>query len=185
MNTTESMEDQAHKIEQCLKGPLTGVLCLSGGFAAGNSKDELFLASAHRMLTSSVCASLVAVNIAAHHMKEGGLLVLPGAAAACVATPGMISYGAAKAYIHHLVSSLAQTGSGMPKDAKVVGLAPVTLDTPANRAAMPTADTSTWTPLGHLSGKLVEWTARPDLLVSGHIYKIETLHHTTEYANIL
>lgn len=62
-------------------------------------------------------------------------------------TVGMIGYGMAKAAVHQLVHSLSQHGSGLPKDTTVVGILPITLDTPANRAAMAGADFSQWTPL--------------------------------------
>lgn len=59
----------------------------------------------------------------------------------------MIGYGLAKAAVHQLTKSLAQKESGLPGDASVVAILPVTLDTPMNRKWMPKADFSTWTPL--------------------------------------
>ena len=72
---------------------------------------------------------------------SGGLLVLPGAKPALGGTPGMMGYGLAKAAVHQLVKSLASTGSGLPDNVNVVGILPVTLDTPMNRKFMPGADT--------------------------------------------
>ena len=69
------------------------------------------------------------------------LLVLPGAKPAVAGTPGMMGYGMAKAAVHQLVKSLASPGSGLPDLACVLGLLPVTLDTPMNRKFMPGADT--------------------------------------------
>ncbi|KAI8336372.1 hypothetical protein BC941DRAFT_429044 [Chlamydoabsidia padenii] len=62
-----------------------------------------------------------------------GLLSLTGALAALNATPGMIGY------------DLAASNGGLPQDAKVITLCPVTIDTPMNRQFMPDADFSTWT----------------------------------------
>lgn len=59
----------------------------------------------------------------------------------------MIGYGLAKAAVHHLTKSLAQKDSGLPDNASVLSILPVTLDTPMNRKWMPNADFSTWTPL--------------------------------------
>lgn len=53
----------------------------------------------------------------------------------------------AKAAVHHLTKSLGSEGSGMPSQATVAAILPVTLDTPMNRKWMPQADFSTWTPL--------------------------------------
>ena len=55
-------------------------------------------------------------------------------------TAGMMGYGMAKAAVHQLVASLASEGSGLPVDCCVLGLLPVTLDTPMNRKFMPQAD---------------------------------------------
>lgn len=59
----------------------------------------------------------------------------------------MIGYGMAKAAVHHLTKSLAQKESGLPNDALVLAILPITLDTPMNRKWMPKADFGTWTPL--------------------------------------
>lgn len=80
-------------------------------------------------------------------MGSGGLVTLPGAKPAIGATPGMIGYGMAKAAVHQLTKSLSQKDGGLPEGSTALALLPVTLDTPMNRKWMPTADTSTWTPL--------------------------------------
>jgi len=77
----------------------------------------------------------------------GGLLTLPGAKPALGETPGMIGYGMAKAAVHQLTKSLSQPDGGLPANSTSLALLPITLDTPMNRKWMPTADTSTWTPL--------------------------------------
>jgi len=41
------------------------------------------------MMSQSVLTSVIASNVSAHHLKEGGMLVLSGAVAALKATPGM------------------------------------------------------------------------------------------------
>ena len=79
------------------------------------------------------------------------MLSLTGANAALEGTPGMIGYGLAKAAVHQLVKSLASEGSGLPAGSKVNAVLPVTLDTPGNRAGMPNADFSSWTPLETLA----------------------------------
>ena len=53
----------------------------------------------------------------------------------------MIGYGMAKAAVHQLVKSLASSGSGLPTNSCVLGLLPITLDTPMNRKFMSGADT--------------------------------------------
>lgn len=103
-------------------------------------------------------SSTIAAALAAHFLKEGGLLTLTGAKAALDGTPGMIGYGLAKAAVHQLTKSLATEGSGLPKNASALAILPVTLDTPMNRKWMPKADTSTWTPLEFVAELFVKWT---------------------------
>lgn len=118
------------------------------------------------MWKQSVWSSLIATSVAAHHLKEGGLLTLTGAFAALQPTPGknlitltesvcyclqyivgMIGYGVAKSAVHHLTKSVAEESGGLPSNSCVLSILPITLDTPMNRKWMPKADFSTWTPL--------------------------------------
>lgn len=80
------------------------------------------------------------------------LIVLTGASAALDprACTAMLGYGMSKQATHFLARSLAawfeeqQAGKGQGQ-ATVAAVLPTTLDTPANRAAMPTADFGAWT----------------------------------------
>lgn len=75
--------------------------------------------------------------------------MLTGAKGAVGATPGMLGYGMCKAAVHHLCLSLAAKGSGVI--ARTICITPTVLDTPANRAAMPTSKTDTWIPMAPLA----------------------------------
>ena len=65
----------------------------------------------------------------------------------------------AKASVHHLVSSLAAPKGGLPTNATVHAILPITLDTPMNRKWMPKADVSTWTPLEFVAELFLNWTS--------------------------
>ncbi len=96
---------------------------------------------------SSIYSSVLAARFASAYLRPGGLLLLPGAAAAYSAAPVMLPYVPVKTAVHNMAQSLAQTSdAGLPEGAKVAVLAPRTLDTPGNRAAMPDVDKSSWTP---------------------------------------
>uniref|UniRef100_A0A8R1HVE4 Dihydropteridine reductase n=1 Tax=Caenorhabditis japonica TaxID=281687 RepID=A0A8R1HVE4_CAEJA len=127
------------------------------------------------MIKQSVWSSAIAAKVASVHLKPGGVLQLTGAAAATGPTSGMIGYGLAKAAVHHLATSLAAEGSGLPQGSSVLTILPVTLDTAMNRKWMPKADHSTWTPLSFISESLLKWTtevsSRPE---SGSLLKITT-----------
>ncbi len=57
----------------------------------------------------------------------------------------------AKCAVHQLVKSAAAPSGGMPPQSRIIGILPITLDTPMNRKFMPDADHSTWTPLETLT----------------------------------
>lgn len=136
------------QISNVLKGDkLDAIICVAGGWAGGNASHKDFIKNSELMWKQSVWSSIIAASIAAHHLKEGGFLSLTGAKAALAETPGMIGYGMAKAAVHQLTKSLASKDSGLPKDALVASILPITLDTPMNRKWMPNADTTKWTSL--------------------------------------
>jgi len=171
--------DAVHNEVAALNHKLDAVICVSGGFAMGNANDPSLFETVESMYGSSVFPSFLASKIAATHLKPGGLLVLPGAGVGgSTATPWGLAYGSAKASVHHLVRSMGSDPegetSGLPPSSTVVGFAPVTLDTPGNRQAMPDADTSTWTPLPVLADHLKAWAQDPSLCSSGVVYKVVT-----------
>ena len=161
---------------------LGAILCVSGGFAAGDAQAPELLAGTEDMFARSVFPSFISVQLAARFLRPGGLLLLPGAAVGGnTPTPWGLSYGASKGAVHHLVKSLAAPGSGLPHDVTVVGLAPSTLDTDANRAAMPDADFSSWTPLQELADEVCKWAVTPSLCTNGGIYHVTTKEGQTSY----
>jgi dihydropteridine reductase len=56
----------------------------------------------------------------------------------------MLGYGLSKAATHYLVKSLA-VDPALQSTVTSLAILPVTIDTPANRAAMPKADFTAWT----------------------------------------
>ena len=120
------------------------------------------------MHSACVQSSVVAAHLSCSLLASGGLLALTGSAAALAPTPGMVGYGMAKAATHHLVSTVA--ASGLPEGAKVVGLLPSVIDTPGNRAGMPDADTSTWTPAADIAQKAMDLVSQSSV-TSGALYE--------------
>jgi len=190
--TKSDLLEQAEEIAAQLNGILKpdqrsgnyldAIVCVSGGFSMATVDNPQYLAGAASLLSSSVFPSLISTSLSHRYLKTGGLLLLPGALAATTPNPAISCYGATKSYIHYLVRSLGMENSGMTQDSKVVGLAPVILDTPANRAAMPDADFSSWTPLPDVSSKILEWANDPGVLpVSGQIFEIRTAKGITRF----
>lgn len=72
----------------------------------------------------------------------GGALVAVSAPAALLGEAGVGGYAAAKAGVLRMVEALAREIA--PKGARANAVLPGTMDTPANRAAMPDADPAEW-----------------------------------------
>jgi dihydropteridine reductase len=158
-------------------------VCTAGGWAGGNAADDGVVDTTQRMFTLCVQPSVTAAHVAGKHLKEGGTLVLTGAAAALAPTPGMLAYGMAKAATHHLVRSVGAPGGGLPPFARVVALLPRVIDTPNNRKFMPGQDTSTWTPVEDIAGKVLEWCERHESprLASGSLVEAATSGGRTKW----
>ena len=96
------------------------------------------------MFTVNLKTAVAASQAALPHLiaRGAGRIVNIGAGAAGRAGAGMGAYAAAKAGVERLSEALAEE----LKDRQVTvnTILPGTLDTPANRAAMPAADTTRW-----------------------------------------
>ncbi len=164
---------------------VSAIVNASGGFAMSDSRADNLFESLEHMYSSSIESSVASARLASEYLSPGGLLVLPGSAAALGPTPWALTYGAMKAGVHHMVKSLGAKNSGMPLNSVVVGIAPVMLDTEANRRSMPDADFSTWTPLELVSGRIFEWASDPlKRPPTGRIIRIETKNNETDFIQV-
>ncbi|CAL8330234.1 unnamed protein product, partial [Gadus morhua 'NCC'] len=145
------------------------ILCVAGGWAGGKCSSKDLVKNSDLMWKQSVWTSTISSQLAALHLKTGGLLALTGAKACLTGTPGMVGYGMAKAAVHQLCRSLGEKNSGLPADAIAVAILPVTLDTPMNRKFMPDADFGTWTPLEYVSEMFFGWASGVDRPVTGSL----------------
>jgi dihydropteridine reductase len=156
------------------------VVNVAGGWGGGGIASADTAAVAQLMIEQSVYSSVVAAHVASKFGEADSLLVLPGAAGALGATPGMVGYGMAKAAIHHLVKSIAADPSQLPAGGGVIAVLPATLDTPMNRQFMPDADQSSWTPTGEAAGNIVDWAAGLARPASGSLVAWETAKGVTK-----
>jgi len=108
-------------------------------------------------------------------LKEGGLLILTGLANV-TSIFGYIGYGVAKAGVHNLVRSLASTGSGLPKDAKVICLSPTTIDSESSAPDL--------VPLNALTQKLYNWATGANPVAHGKIVEVTTKNGQTTWEEL-
>lgn len=142
-------------------GKFDALFCVAGGWAGGDASHESFIKNTDLMMKQSIWTSVISANVAAHHLKEGGVLQLVGAEPCLSGTHFMIGYGLSKAAVHQLTASLAQKGGGLPEGAVVQCILPKTLDTPMNRKFMANADFTTWTPMPYIADMFTKWLEDP------------------------
>ncbi len=124
-------------------GPLYGVVNIAGGFDMA-TLAEGGAAIWDRMYRINLRTALCSCGAALPHFAGRGRIVNIGAGAAAKAGAAMGAYAASKSGVARLTESLAEELRDV--GVTVNAVLPTIIDTPANRAAMPGADFSKWTP---------------------------------------
>jgi short-subunit dehydrogenase len=125
------------------RAPPQLVLCAVGAWAGGQTVEACAEETLDAMLSANLRAPWrLARGVLPAMRQHGGVLVFVTGAAAHAPAPGMAAYGAAKAALHSFVTSLRAELHGSA--VTVHTLAPGTIDTASNRAAMPEASNERW-----------------------------------------
>jgi NAD(P)-dependent dehydrogenase (short-subunit alcohol dehydrogenase family) len=133
---------------------------LAGGFAAG-PVAETGKAALLRQLEMNFVSSFLCCRAAVNRMRGGGRIVNVAARPALEwrSGAGMAAYTASKAAVAALTVALAEE---VVRDGILVNaVAPSTMDTPANRAAMPKADHAAWPKVEEVA-RTILFLASPD-----------------------
>jgi NAD(P)-dependent dehydrogenase (short-subunit alcohol dehydrogenase family) len=135
-------ESLVARVVQALGG-LQGVATTVGGFAMGKLA-ETSLDQWDAMFSLNVKTTWNIYRAAAPVLKAagGGSLVGIGSVAGLHGSSQMAPYAATKSAVMRLTESLAD--ELRPDRIRVNAVLPTTIDTPQNRAAMPSADTTRW-----------------------------------------
>lgn len=137
--------DCAFAVAEALRrfGRLDGVAHTVGGFAtAPVAGDQAELFERMFRLNAGTAFNIFAAALPVLRARRRGSLVAIAAGAGLRASAGMAAYGASKAAVLRLVESIADEAKSEGVRANAV--APGTIDTPQNRAAMPEADFGAW-----------------------------------------
>src|ERR1700736_4885991 len=117
---------------------------LVGGFAGGQTVADTDDATLRRMFDMNLHSAFHILRAVIPHMRKAGAgrIIAIGSRAAENPGPAVGAYSASKAALVSLIRTVALEN----KDAGITAntILPGTMDTPANRKAMPGADTSTW-----------------------------------------
>jgi NAD(P)-dependent dehydrogenase (short-subunit alcohol dehydrogenase family) len=135
---------------------------LAGGYAGAPITDttlaDLRAQLDLNLVTAFLCSREAVRNMTASSASGGGRIVNVTSRAALVPSGGAIAYAAAKAGVVALTRSLAEEVRA--QGILVNAIAPSIIDTPANRAAMPSADHRRWPKPAELAATII-WLASP------------------------
>jgi NAD(P)-dependent dehydrogenase (short-subunit alcohol dehydrogenase family) len=117
---------------------------LVGGFAGGAGVAETSDETWDKMMNINLRTAFCCIRAALKPMQAAGRgrIVAVGTRMAVEPSPNFAAYAVSKAALVALVKNVAAEGQKFGVTANVI--LPSTIDTPANRAAMPKADFSRW-----------------------------------------
>jgi len=164
-DVTDGAAIEAHVAEVRRRFDRLDVLVTAVGGFAGGALVETDRATWEGMLALNLTSAYTAARAVVPHMvaARGGRVVAIASRAVLPPAGGFIAYTAAKAGVIAFAQALAQEvrSHGITVNA----IAPSTMDTPANRAAMPGVDPATWVPVEAVADA-VAWLASES---AGHV----------------
>jgi len=139
--------DEAKRAAQIVisqSGKIDVLVHTVGGFAGGQTVAETDDATWQRMFDMNVNSTFHILRAVIPHMRaaRAGRIIAIGSRAAESPGANVGAYSASKAAVVSLIRTVAIENKNIGITANV--LLPGTIDTPANRAAMPGADLATW-----------------------------------------
>jgi NAD(P)-dependent dehydrogenase (short-subunit alcohol dehydrogenase family) len=154
------------------RGRLDALVHLVGAFAGGQSVAETDDATLNRMLDLNFRLAFYMIRAVIPSMREqgSGRILAIGSRAAVEPSPMAGAYAASKAALVSLIRTVARENSDRGITANVV--LPGTMDTPANRSAMPNADFSKWVHPGQVAKLLVHLATTEASQVNGAVIPI-------------
>jgi NAD(P)-dependent dehydrogenase (short-subunit alcohol dehydrogenase family) len=153
-------------------GHIDALVHLIGGFAGGETIADSDDAMFDRMMNLNLRTALHMFRATLPHMRAqgSGRILAIGSRAAVEPSPMSGLYAASKAALVSLVRTVAAENTDRGIAANVV--LPGTMDTPANRTSMPTADFSKWVPTAQVASLLVHLAGDGASAINGAVIPI-------------
>lgn len=145
---------------------------LVGGFAMAKIADTSLAAFEKQWRLNTVTCFLTCREAvkAIRKTGSGGRIVNVAARPVQVPTPGMIAYATAKAGVAAITQALA--AEVLADNILVNAVLPSTIDTPANRAAMPKADFASWPKPAQIAQTIAFLASSENALTTGTLVPV-------------
>jgi len=141
-------------------GGLDSLAALAGGYVGSGPLEDAPASELPDMLRINLLTLHACCRGALPHLlPRGGSVVTVSSRLAETAGPGAAAYAASKAAVVSLTRSLA--AENRSRGVRFNCVVPTTIDTPANRKAMPAADTSKWTTPDAIA-RVIEFLLSPE-----------------------
>ena len=153
-------------------GKIDALVHLVGGFAGGHSVADTDDSTLERMLDVNFRSAFYVIRAVLPNMRAqgSGRIIAIGSKAAEEPAPMAGAYAASKAALVSLIRTVARENSGSGITANIV--LPTSMDTPANRAAMPSADFSKWIRPAQVAELLVYLASNQASQINGAVIPI-------------
>jgi NAD(P)-dependent dehydrogenase (short-subunit alcohol dehydrogenase family) len=153
-------------------GKIDILVHLVGVFAGGQPVHQTDDATLDRMLDMNLKSAFYMACAVIPHMRNGGggRILAIGSRAAVEPSPGAGAYAASKAALVSLIRTIAAENKDRCISANVI--LPGTMDTPANRKALPQADYTKWVRPSQVASLLVSLASDSVSQMSGAVIPI-------------
>jgi NAD(P)-dependent dehydrogenase (short-subunit alcohol dehydrogenase family) len=153
-------------------GRIDAMVHLAGGFAGGTAVDATDEQMLDRMLDVNFKSAFHALQAVLPHMRSGGggHILAIGSRAAVEPQAMVGAYAASKAALVSLIRTVALENKSKKISANII--LPSTMDTPANRSAMPSADYSKWVQPSEVANLLVHLASSQPGQINGAVIPV-------------
>jgi NAD(P)-dependent dehydrogenase (short-subunit alcohol dehydrogenase family) len=153
-------------------GGLSGVAAVAGAYAGSGPLEQAPLDEWHSMMAANLASVYTVCRAALPHLLETrGTIVTVGSKVVEGGGAGAAAYAVSKAAVIALTRVLALENKD--RGVRVNCVMPATIDTPANRSAMPKADTSRWTPPESIARVIVFLLSPASGAVTGAVVPVD------------
>jgi len=152
-------------------GGLDGAALLAGAYASTGNFESAAESEWEQMLRANLHSVYAAARaLLPELLKKGGSVVTVGSSYAAAGGAGAAAYAVSKNAVAALTRTLALENRA--RGVRFNLIEPGIIDTPANRSAMPTADTSQWTPPRRIAEVVAFLLSRESAPASGSVIPV-------------